>query len=70
MSSESKTVTKTTMILRHLSESDMNFSNPSTIFIAGNAINTSMTMEKTRVSTRLSTLVYLVIAMNKGEFLV
>ncbi len=54
MRSESKIVTETTMILRHLFESGINFSMPSTIFMAGNAINTSITMAKTRVSTRLS----------------
>jgi len=51
---ESKIVTKTTIMLCHLSEIVINFSSPSTIFIAGNAMKTSITIEKTRVSIMLS----------------
>ena len=53
---------------RPLSERGINFSNPSTIFIAGYAMNTSMTTEKTRVSTIFNILFYPVVLMNKKEF--
>jgi len=64
---ESKTVVKISSRLCHFSGIVNTFSSPSTIFMAGNAINTSITMEKTSVSMTFSMLINLVIVMNKGK---
>ena len=51
---ERKTVVKISSRLCHFSGIVNTFSSPSTIFMAGNAIKTSITIEKTRVSTSSS----------------